>query len=239
MLRSAAATSIPLPLRLWRRGVAEPAQRATELARRRSRGLQGQIEADLGAWGHQDQPWRWPGGGWRRLRPACGRRASVLHIHVPYTVLTQPAMYGFVSFYVLGVTLSRDSEPRNLLVTTRSVLRKHIVTLIHNTHRVQLQLQSSEDSLCVCVYMHMLYMCTCHVDVDVMSCHVPASAPLRSVSCNPLSRCRSIYCTRQPSSPSRSPLMERSVNHLSISPFHALHERRMRPRAATRGRTLA
>ena len=59
--------------------VAEPAQRATELARRR--GLQGHRGRP---WGHQP----WPGGGWRRPRPACGRRASVLNIHVPYTHTT-------------------------------------------------------------------------------------------------------------------------------------------------------
>ena len=31
---------------------------------------------------------RCPGGGWRRPRPACGRRASFLHIHVRYTHTT-------------------------------------------------------------------------------------------------------------------------------------------------------
>ena len=37
------------------------------------------------SWGHQP----WPGGGWRRPRPACGRRASsFLHNHVPYTHTT-------------------------------------------------------------------------------------------------------------------------------------------------------
>ena len=66
--------------------VAEPAQCTTELARRR--GLQG----------HRGQPWGhqpWPGGGWRRPLPACGRRASFLNIHV--TILytqAQPARGG-------------------------------------------------------------------------------------------------------------------------------------------------
>ena len=57
--------------------VAEPAQRATKLVAQR-RGLQGHPGRP---WGHQ--PWR--GVGWRRPRPACGRRASFLHIHVSYT----------------------------------------------------------------------------------------------------------------------------------------------------------
>ena len=43
------------------------------------------IEGRGRPWGHQP----WPGGdSWRRPRPACGRRASLLHIHVPYTHAT-------------------------------------------------------------------------------------------------------------------------------------------------------
>ena len=41
--------------------------------------------------GHRGRPWGhqpWPGGGWRRPRPACGRRASFLNIHVPYAHTT-------------------------------------------------------------------------------------------------------------------------------------------------------
>ena len=56
--------------------VAEPAQRATELARRRRRGLQGHRGRP---WGHQP----WPGGGWRRGHTAGlrKRKASELFKH--------------------------------------------------------------------------------------------------------------------------------------------------------------
>ena len=73
--------------------VAEPAQRATEPARRPAPRLFRAIEADLGAISPAPAPWAWPGaGGWRRPRPACGRRASFLNIHVPYTKNMQPAI---------------------------------------------------------------------------------------------------------------------------------------------------
>ena len=63
-----------LPFHLRRRGSrACPARHGARSARPR---LAGHREADLGSLGGH-QPW--PGGGWRRPRPACGRRASFLH----------------------------------------------------------------------------------------------------------------------------------------------------------------
>ena len=101
--------------------VAEPSQRATELARRR--GLQGHRGRP---WGHQP----WPGGGWRRPRPACEKRASILHIHVRYTHTT--------SHY----TSMSEMESADLLLCPRSCFDnrptgrrvKRGVTCAYNKH---------------------------------------------------------------------------------------------------------
>ena len=86
MLRSAAATNIIAFLPSAQTAevhVAEPAQRAAAAAPHGARPAPRlaacrAIEADLGAWGQIREPWP----GWRRPRPACGRRASFLNIHV-------------------------------------------------------------------------------------------------------------------------------------------------------------
>ena len=89
-----------------------------ELARRR------------GFQGHRDRPWGrqpWPGGGWRRPRLACGKRASFLHNHVRYTHATSRVGRGLTyrnAFYEKKLRGEPRGEPSNPVCRRRAAERR-------------------------------------------------------------------------------------------------------------------